>query len=159
MGYNTILTLLIIHGISAFLLLGATTHQVISVWIPNRVHVDSFFDRTRAVSGRAYSVAIIVLFITTFVLGMVVYPDFKLTANNVLVSQKWEKASQSFEFKEHVLAIGLGLLPAYWHYWKPPLARDNDLIRAMLATSIAVITWVGFIVGHILNNIAGLGVR
>src|SRR4051812_15508318 len=94
------LTLLILHGLAAFLLLGALTHQTISVWVPIHVHVSNFFDRTRAVSAKNYSVAIIVLFIITFVLGMIVYPDFKLTANNVLVAKQWVRSSESFEFKE-----------------------------------------------------------
>jgi hypothetical protein len=151
------LTLLILHGLAAFLLLGALTHQTISVWIPIHVHVSSFFDRTRAVSGRNYGAAIIFLYILTFVLGMIVYPDYKLTANNVLVNQHWDKASLSFEFKEHALAFGLALLPAYWFYWRPPLIVERDFIRAMLTTFLTFVSWVGFLVGHVLNNIAGLG--
>jgi hypothetical protein len=151
------LTLLILHGLAAFLLLGALTHQTISVWIPVRMHVSSFFDRTRAVSARNYGAAIIVLYIVTFVLGCIVYPDYKMTANNVLVKQHWDKASMSFEFKEHALAFGLALLPAYWYYWKPPLVAERDFVRAMLTSILTFISWVGFLVGHVLNNIAGLG--
>lgn len=152
------MTLLIVHGLAAFLLLGALTHQTISVWIPIHVHVSSFFDRTRAVSAKNYGAAIIVLYIVTFVLGMIVYPDYKLTANNVLVAQHWDKANMSFEFKEHALALGLALLPAYWFYWRPPLLPERDFIRAMLTSILTFVSWVGFLVGHVLNNIAGLGV-
>jgi hypothetical protein len=152
------ITLLILHGLAAFLLLGALTHQSISVWAPIHGHIDSFFDRARAVSARNYGAAILVLYIFTFVMGMIVYPDYKLTADNVLATGGWVKSRQSFELKEHVLAIGLGLMPAYWYYWRLPLVPERDFIRAMLTSVLAVICWVGFLVGHVLNNIAGLGV-
>src|ERR1022692_3857810 len=128
------ITLLILHGLSAFLLLGALTHQTISVWAPVRVHVSSFFDRARAVSARNYGVAIIVLYVLTFVLGMIVYPDYKLHASTILTNQHWTKSLMGFEFKEHVLAIGLGLLPAYWYYWRLPLVPERDFVRAMLTS-------------------------
>src|SRR5947199_1533460 len=109
--HDFLITLLIIHGIAAFLLLGALTHQTISVWAPIHGHIDSFFDRTRAVSAKNYGAAIIWLYIITFVLGMIVYPDYKLGASHVLTTKGWIKSLEAFEVKEHVLAIGLALLP------------------------------------------------
>jgi hypothetical protein len=156
--HDILITVLILHGLAAFLLLGALTHQAISVWVPIHVHVSSFFDRTRAVSARNYGAAIIVLYIITFVLGMIVYPDYKLTADKVLSAQHWVKSNQAFEFKEHALAIGLALLPAYWYYWRLPLVPERDFVRRMLTSVLTFVAWVGFIVGHVLNNIAGLGV-
>jgi hypothetical protein len=151
-------TLLIVHGLAAFLLLGALTHQTISVWVPIHVHVSNFFDRTRAVSAKNYSAAIVWFYIATFVLGMIIYPDFKLTSWNVINGQHWQKSVWGFEFKEHVLAIGLALLPAYWYYWRLPLVPERDVVRKMLTTVLTVICWIGFLVGHVLNNVAGLGV-
>ena len=151
-------TLLILHGIAAFLLLGGLTHQTLSVWIPVHRHIDSFFDRARAVSAKNYSVAIIVFYVVTFAIGMVIYPDFKLTGNKVLTAHHMTKTLQGFEFKEHVLAIGLALLPAYYYYWRPPLAHERDTVRAMLTSVLAFISWAGFIVGHVVNNVAGLAI-
>ena len=156
--HDFLITLLVLHGIAAFLLLGALTHQTISVWIPIRMHVDSFFDRTRAVSAKNYGLAIIVLYVITFVLGMIVYPDYKLSAEPVMKAHHWTKSLQGFEIKEHILALGLGLLPAYWFYWRLPLVPERDFVRAMLTTFLTVVSWIGFVVGHVLNNIAGLGV-
>ena len=157
LNHSLWVTLLIVHGLAAFLLLGALTHQTISVWVPIHVHVSSFFDRTRAVSAKNYGVAIVWLYIATFVLGMIIYPDYKLTASDVMTTQKWVRSLQSFEFKEHVIAIGLGLLPAYWYYWRLPLVPERDFIRRMLTSVLTFVSWVGFLVGHVLNNIAGLG--
>ena len=44
--------LLIVHGLLAVALLGAVTHQAVSVFLPARKTADSFVGRVRAVSGR-----------------------------------------------------------------------------------------------------------
>lgn len=152
------LTLLTIHGILAFFLLGALTHQAIAVWAPVRARVGDFLGHVRAVSAHDYGGAIVWLYVLTFALGMIVYPDYKLTSSTVLTNYKWVKALDGFEFKEHALAIGLALLPAYWYYWRPPLVPARDFVRAMLTTLLTVIAWMGFLIGHILNNAAGLGI-
>ena len=152
------ITLLTIHGLLAFLLLGGLTHQFISVWAPVHARVHNFFGRMRAVTAHDYGGAIVVLYVATFVFGMIVYPDYKLTAGVTLSAHKWALSLDSFEFKEHILAIGLALLPAYWFYWRPPLVANRDFIRAMLTTMLTIISWIGFLVGHVLNNVAGLGI-
>ena len=64
-----------------------------------------------------------------------------------------------FEIKEHLIAIGLGLLPAYWQVWRQPNdAQGAQTVSARRALTwlLAVFVWWGFIVGHVLNNIRGL---
>ncbi|MFI5014080.1 MAG: hypothetical protein ACHQAY_17220 [Hyphomicrobiales bacterium] len=156
--HDILIALLILHGIAAFLLLGALTHQVICVWAPVHARVSNFVGHLRAVAGADYVGAIIVLYIVTFVLGAIVYPDFKITASNVLVEKHFVKSLDSFEFKEHIIAIGLALLPAYWYYWRRPLVPEHARTRAMVTTLLTFIAWWGFITGHVLNNIRGLGV-
>jgi hypothetical protein len=63
----------------------------------------------------------------------------------------------SFELKEHFVTIGLGLLPAYWYYWRRPLAPDTARTWVALTTILAFIVWWAFLVGHVLNNIRGFG--
>jgi hypothetical protein len=60
-----------------------------------------------------------------------------------------------FELKEHFVAVGLGMLPAYWYFWRQPLANDYLRTRAILTSILAFIVWWSFLVGHILNNIRG----
>ena len=62
-----------------------------------------------------------------------------------------------FDIKEHFVAIGLALLPAYWVCWQQP--RDGELARtrAALTTLLAGIVWWSFLVGHVVNNIMGFG--
>jgi hypothetical protein len=63
--------LLIIHGLLAVALLGALTHQAMSVLIPVRqaVGAASFTSRFRAVPGAGYAGAVCVLWIVTFIFG------------------------------------------------------------------------------------------
>jgi hypothetical protein len=63
----------------------------------------------------------------------------------------------AFELKEHFAAVGLGLLPAYWHSWRQPLEAAYASTRAILTALLAFIVWWNFLVGHILNNIRGFG--
>src|SRR5215471_618522 len=62
-------TLLIIHGLLAVALLGAITHQAVSVWMPVRSKAGNFVTRFRAVPSTSYVMAIIVLYVVTFVMG------------------------------------------------------------------------------------------
>ena len=65
-------------------------------------------------------------------------------------------ANGVFEIKEHLVAIGLGLLPAYWLLWQPPLTAETAAARRYLTWLLAFFVWWSFIVGHLLNNIRGL---
>jgi len=57
--------------------------------------------------------------------------------------------------KEHYIAIGLGMLPAYWYYWRQPLSQEYARTRATMSAVLALAVWWSFIVGHVLNNIRG----
>ena len=61
--------LLIVHGLLAVALLGAVTHQAISVWLPTRGAAVSFVGRVRGVPATSYVTAIIVLYLATATLG------------------------------------------------------------------------------------------
>jgi hypothetical protein len=155
--HDILIVLLILHGIVAFLLVGALTHQLISVWMPIHERIKNFFGHLRGVGGTIYVDVVIILYIITFFLGVIIYPDFKLSASTVMVQKGFWKSMDSFEFKEHILALGLAVLPAYWYYWRQPLLREDAFTRAMLTSLLAFVVWWGFLVGHVLNNIRGLG--
>jgi hypothetical protein len=150
-----IVVLLIIHALLAVTLLGAITHQTISVWLPLRKTAGSFVGRMRAVPAASYVNAIIVLYLATAILGGVIYPSYRLSVRIVLEQLQLWKANGAFELKEHFVAVGLGMLPAYWYFWRQPLAADYARTRAVLTSILAFIVWWSFLVGHILNNIRG----
>ena len=149
--------LLIVHGLLAVALLGAITHQALSVWAPVRKPAGSFVGRFRGVSGASYVNAIIVLYVLTAVLGGVIYASYRTEVRTVVEQLGFWWQNGSFELKEHFAAIGLGMLPAYWYYWRQPLAAEHARPRAIITAVIAFIVWWNFLVGHILNNIRGFG--
>jgi hypothetical protein len=149
--------LLIIHSLAAVALLGALTHQAISVWWPARQRTGSFVSGLRSVPSMTYTNAIVVLFVITAILGSIIYTEYRTTIRVVLQDYRMHVPEGAFELKEHVVAIGLGLLPAYWYYWKPPLAKDHAVTRAIVTTLLTTIVWYGFLTGHVLNNIRGFG--
>ncbi len=151
------IALVISHGLLAFLLLGAMTHQVVSVWAPARARAGNFIARFRAVGSANYVNAVIVLYIATMILGSVLYTNYRITARLTLEQGHYWKSFGAFEFKEHLIAIGLAMLPAYWYFWRPPLDDRHARTRTMLTTMLAFIVWWGFLTGHVVNNIRGLG--
>jgi hypothetical protein len=149
------ITLLIAHGLAAFMLLGAVTHQTLGVWLPARSKSTGFVNRLRAVPPATYVNAIVVLFISTMILGGIIYTNYRIGAR--LTIEHFRKTYGAFELKEHVVTIGLGVLPAYWYFWRTPLREEDTLTRAMLTTVLAFVAWWAFLVGHLANNVRGLG--
>ena len=153
MNWQTVV--LIVHGLSAVALLGAITHQAAAVLIPPRRPAGSFVGRFRAVPGPSYVNAIVVLYLATAVLGGVLYTEYRIGVRTVVEQLGMWSAHGAFELKEHFAAVGLGLLPVYWYYWR---FTGEPRTRAVLTAFLAVIVWWNFLVGHILNNIRGFGV-
>jgi hypothetical protein len=149
--------LLIVHGLCAVALLGALTHQAISVLWPVRQRTGSFVSSLRSVPSTTYTNAIIALFVVTAILGAIVYTEYRITVRIMLQDYRMHRPEGAFELKEHVLAIGLGLLPAYWYYWRPALAKEYAATRAVVTSMLAVIVWDSFLTGHVLNDIRGFG--
>jgi hypothetical protein len=148
--------LLIVHGILAVFLLGAITHQAIGASWPVTKKSAGFVSAVRGVNGMNYTNVVILLFIMTFAIGTVIYPAYRLNVRTVLQEYKDLKPEGMFELKEHFLSLSLGLLPAYWYFWRK--ASDaNRVARAVLTSLIAFAVWWGFLTGHIINNIRGFG--
>ena len=151
-----ITTLLILHGLLAVALLGAITHQALSTAKRVPVAERSFIDKYRSVGAASYTNAIIILFIVTSIAGALLYPPYRLDVRPTLEDLDLRAANGVFEIKEHLAAIGLGLLPAYWFFWRQPLAPEGIVPRRYLTWILAFVIWWNFLVGHVLNNIRGL---
>jgi hypothetical protein len=152
-----IVALLIVHGLLAVALLGAITHQAWSV-APRRVPVGppSFVGRFRSVDSGGYATAVVVLFVVTAIGGALLYPQYRLDVRTTLEDLQLRAANGIFEIKEHLVAIGLGLLPTYWLFWKAPLVPEQAAARRYLTWLLAFVVWWSFLAGHVLNNIKGL---
>jgi hypothetical protein len=151
------IVLVIIHGLVAVALLGAITHQALSSWAPASARPGSFFGRFRTVPSAAFTNAIIVLYLVTATLGAIVYLYFRVEIRPAMEqASRWE-ALGFFDLKEHFMAIGLALLPAYFVCWRQPRDEGSTRTRTVLTSILAFIVWWGFLVGHVMNNIRGFG--
>src|SRR5258706_11156967 len=142
---NTTTVLLIVHGLLAVALLGAVTPQVVNVWAPARKPAGSFIGRYRAAPGASYGNAVVLLYVLTFMLGAIIYPDYRLEVRVVVEQLGLWSQNGVFELKEHFATVGLALLPVYWYYWRQPLAQERARTRAALTTTLAFIVWWNFL--------------
>ena len=155
---NTFWTiLLVIHGLVAIALLGALTHQAASVLLPVRAPAGNFIGRFRAVQGAGYATAICVLWVLNFAMGAWIYIKYRVYVRIPLEELGYWKMVGFFDFKEHMVTTGLGMLPVYWFFWKHPRAKAYDSARKWLTVTLAAICWFVFLVGHVLNNARGFG--
>jgi hypothetical protein len=146
--------LLIIHGLLAFTLLGAVTHQAASLfWSRDKT---GFVESYVAVRAGLFTNAVIVLYLITFTLGSWIYTHYRYTVRPVLEDLGQETPVGIFEYKEHILAVGLALLPVYWLMWRRVPLGEQQRTRRALTVFLAVSVWVGFLGGHIVNNARGL---
>jgi hypothetical protein len=147
--------LILVHVLVSVALLGAITHQALSAG-RKPVPGQTFVRRFMGVNSPSFTNVVILLFFTTSVLGGLAYPDYRVDVRPILEGLQLRWANGLFEMKEHFAAVGLGLLPAYWLAWRPPLRLENMDTRKYLSWILAFIVWFNFIVGELLNNIEGL---
>ena len=150
-----IVALLIFHGLLAVALLGALTHQAFSV-AAAKSDKRSFFARFRNVNAAAYATPVVLLFVVTALGGGLLYPDYRVEVRPALEDLQMRAANGIFEIKEHLVAVGLGVLPGYWFFWRAPLAPEEATTRRYLTWLLAFLVWWAFLTGHVLNNIRGL---
>ena len=151
--------LFIIHALLAVALLGALTHQAMSVLAPIRqgAGAGNFVTRFRSVQGAGYATAVCVLWIVTFIFGAWIYTKYRIYVRIPIEAQGFWKTQGVFELKEHLATIGLGLLPVYWFFWKNARNPEYDSARRWLTVTLAGMCWYMFLVGHIVNNVRGFG--
>ena len=149
--------LLIIHGLLAVALLGALTHQAMAVAMPVKqpAGAPGFVDRFRTVTGPAYATAVCVLWVLAFIMGSWIYTKYRIQIRIPIEQAGFWKTQGFFELKEHAATIGLGMLPAYWFFWKNARDPEYDVARKWLTVVLAAFCWFIFIVGHVVNNVRG----
>ena len=147
--------LLITHGLVAVALLGAITHQAVSVVRGSGPRSTSFTGRYTSVNQRTFTRAVIVLFVSAVVLGALIYPYYRLNVRIPFEEMRLAAAVGVFELKEHFAGIALGVLPLYAWVWRPEAAETHRSLRIALTVMLAFVVWWDFLIGHILNNIRG----
>jgi hypothetical protein len=145
----------ILHGLVAIALIGAITHQALSVWRTRPVPARTFFSRFRAVPSAGYANAVSLLYILAFIIGSYIYPTYVIDVKTSLAEQGMRYTLGVFQIKEHVAVVGLLLIPAYLHFWRVPSA-DHVATRRFLTSVMAFCVWYNLVIGHVLNNTRGL---
>jgi len=157
---NTFWTILfIVHALLAVALLGALSHQAMSVLMRTRQAAGpaGFVTRFSSVHGASYAAAVCVLWIATFIFGAWIYTKYRIYVRIPIEQEGLFKTLGAFELKEHLATIGLGLLPFYWHLWKNARNAAYDSARKWLTVVLAAICWYAFLTGHVINNVRGFG--
>jgi hypothetical protein len=147
--------LTILHGIVAIFLLGAVTHQALTVW-RRPGPAELFISRFRAIPAVRFANSIAVLCVLTFALGAYIYPTYVLDVKAAIADYGMRKTVGLFQVKEHMAVILLALLPVYWHYWRSVPLTAATGTRRFLTTFVALGVWWNLIIGHLLNNLKGL---
>src|SRR4051812_43938732 len=106
---------LIVHLLLAVTLLGAITHQAVAVLAPAQKAAGDFVTRFRAVPPISYATAVVALFLATALLGSWIYVKYRVYVRIPMEQFGSWKIVAAFDGKEHVIAIGAALLPAYWY--------------------------------------------
>jgi len=148
--------LLFTHFLLAVGLLAAVTLQAVSVLMPARQMAGGFIDRS-PVPAASYTTLIIVLYVLQALMGAWIYIKYRTYVRIPMEQLRHFWTVGSFEFKEHVVTMGLGLLPAYWYFWRQSPSTEHAAMRRLVTIFLALCVWYSFVVGHVANDFRGVG--
>jgi hypothetical protein len=148
--------LLFVHFLLAVSLLAAVTLQAVAVLMPARQLAGHFVERS-PVPTASYTALIVVLYVLQALMGAWIYIKYRTYVRIPMEQLRHFWTVGSFELKEHVVTMGMGLLPAYWYFWRQPLSAEHDGIRRWVTVFLALTVWYAFIVGHVANDFRGVG--
>jgi hypothetical protein len=148
--------LLFVHFLLAVSLLAAVTLQAVAVLMPARQMAGKFVDRS-PVPAASYATLIAVVYVLQALMGAWIYIKYRTYVRIPMEELRHFWTVGSFELKEHVVTMGIGLLPAYWYFWRQPLSAEHDNVRKWVTVFLAVCVWYSFVVGHVANDFRGVG--
>jgi hypothetical protein len=149
--------LLFIHFLLSVGLLAAVTLQAATVLMPARQLAGNFVERSSPVPAAAYTTLVVILYVLQLLMGAWIYIKYRTYVRVPMEELKHWWTVGSFEFKEHIVAMGLGLLPAYWYFWRQLPSEEYAAVRRWITVFLAVTVWYAFIVGHVANDFRGVG--
>jgi hypothetical protein len=150
-------TLLFLHFLLAVGLLATLTLQAVAVLMPVQQTAGKFVNRLRPIPAASYVVPIVILYVFNFLLGAWIYIKYRTYVRIPMEQLGHWWTLGSFEFKEHVVSMGVALLPAYWYFWRQPVSEEHAGARKWLTVFLAFTVWYAFLIGHIANDFRGVG--
>jgi len=145
------------HFLLAVSLLAAITLQSVAILMPVQQTAGSFMSHFRPVPAANFATLIVCLYVPNFLLGAIIYIKYRTYVRIPMEQFSYWWSVGAFEFKEHIISLGLAMLPAYWYFYREPLNPQYDGIRKAVTLFIAVAVWYSFIAGHIANDFRGVG--
>ena len=149
-------SLLFIHFALAVALLAAVTMQGVAVLTPARQAAGNVTYRG-PVPPASYATMIVVLYVVQSLMGAWIYVKYRTYVRIPMEELRHLWTIGSFELKEHFASMGVGLLPAYWYFWREPLSAEHDGVRRWVTVFLVLSVWYNFIVGHVANDFRGVG--
>jgi hypothetical protein len=149
-------TLLFVHFALAVALLAAVTLQGAAVLMPARQIAGNFIDRSPVPPAR-FATMIVILYVIQSLMGAWIYVKYRTYVRIPMEELRFWWTLGSFELKEHFASMGMGLLPAYWYFWREPLSAEHDRVRRWLTIFLVLSVWYNFVVGHVANDFRGVG--
>lgn len=149
--------LLFIHFLLALGLLATLTLQAVAVLMPVQQTAGRFVNRLRPMPAASYVAPIVILYVFNFLLGAWIYIKYRTYVRIPMEQLGHWWTLGSFEFKEHVVSMGMALLPAYWYFWRQPLSQEHATARKWLTVFLAFTVWYAFLIGHVANDFRGVG--
>ncbi len=149
----------------AVALLAAVTLQAASVLTSARQAAGNFIDRFSPVPAASYAAVIVILYVPQALLGSWMYLKYRLYVRIPMEELRHWWTLGAFEFKEHIIAMGIGLLPPIGVFGgspyprKEPLSEEDVTVRRWLTVFLAVTVWYAFGAGHVANDFRGISSR
>jgi hypothetical protein len=146
------------HFLLAVGLLAAVTLQSVAVLMPaQQTAGGGLLSHFRPVPAANFATLIVLLYVPNFLLGAFIYIKYRTYVRIPMEQLAHWWTVGGFEFKEHIISMGLALLPAYWYFWQQPQSEQHAKVRTALTLFIAVAVWYSFISGHVANDFRGVG--
>ncbi len=138
--------LVVLHALAAIVLIGASTHHAVIAFGYLR-------GRYKVRLGRIYGATVAISYTVTFVLGLLAYPSFRYHVRALYLDRYEVWASNLFDTKENLAALGIPLVLAVFVMSRVMDPReDRGLLRAYAAFVILVAAIVWF------DTISGLAI-
>src|SRR5258708_37523389 len=131
--------------------------QSAAALMPARQAAGPFIDRFRPVPAVSYAALIVILYVLQALIGAWIYIKYRTYVRIPMEGFRHWWTVGSFEFKEHVVTMGIALLPAYWYFWQQPQSEEHAAVRKWLTVFLALSVWYSFLVGHVANDFRGVG--
>ena len=145
--------LLVLHALAGFALAGACTHQAVvgvQLW-RGRAHLGRL--------ARVYAQVIGALFALAFAVGLFMYPHYRYQVRGLYLDRYEPWASNLFDMKETLLALGLPLAIAVFAVGRRlDPSREKELLPLFAVFSVALWALVvfGVISGVVVTSVRGV---